>query len=188
MSVRLIRGKMKPKKCKVCAVEFEPVRSFQKACSPKCAISLVESEKVKKRAKVLRKEKKARKEKLKSRSDWLREAQAAVNAYIRARDRDEPCISCGRHHEGQYHAGHYRSVGSAPELRFNELNIWKQCSSCNNYLSGNLIEYRKRLLEKIGQEKLDWLEGQHEPKKYTIEQIREIKALYKLKIKELKDV
>ena len=173
---------MKKKKCKVCWVQFEPTRPLQAACSIDCAIQLANKQKEKKK----QKETRELKAKLKSRADWLREAQAAFNAFIRERDKDLPCISCGRFHQGQWHAGHYRTVGACPELRFNELGCNKQCSVCNNHLSGNLVAYRKNLLIKIGQEKLEWLEGKHEPLKLTIEQIKEIKELYKRKLKELK--
>jgi hypothetical protein len=123
---------------------------------------------------------------VKTRSEWLKEAQAAVNAYVRERDRDLPCVSCGRYHEGQYHAGHYRSVGSCPELRFDVRQIWKQCSACNNYLSGNLINYRAELLRRVGAEVLEWIEGPHEPKRYTIGDLKAIRDDYRQKLKALR--
>lgn len=126
-----------------------------------------------------------RKESLKSRAEWLKDAQAEFNKFIRLRDADLPCISCGRFHQGQYHAGHYLSVGSHPELRFEELNTWRQCMPCNAHLSGNIVNYRKALIEKIGLDKVEWLEGPHEPLKLTIEQIKEIKATYREKCKQL---
>lgn len=126
-----------------------------------------------------REEHKKAKERVKTRGEWLREAQAEFNKYIRLRDHGEPCISCQRHHQGQYHAGHYRTVGSSPELRFEELNVMKQCQPCNNHLSGNLVEYRKNLIKKIGLDKVEWLEGPHDPKHYTIDDIKEIKDKYK---------
>ena len=128
---------------------------------------------------------KEKKEKLKTRGEHAKEAQAAFNAFIRLRDEKDPCISCGRFHNGQYHAGHYRSVGSAPELRFEELNNNKQCAPCNAHLSGNLINYRINLIKKIGLDKVEWLEGPHEPKRYTIEQIQEIKAHYRKQCREM---
>lgn len=118
---------------------------------------------------------------------WLKRAQSAFNAYIRERDSLEPCISCGKHHTGQYHAGHYKTVGAYPELRFEELNCHKQCAPCNNHLSGNLINYRLNLLAKIGEKSLDWLESSHPPKHYTIKEIQAIEALYKEKLKKLKN-
>jgi hypothetical protein len=137
------------------------------------------------KAKRVRKEHRAAKLKLKSRADWLRDAQAAFNRYIRLRDHDKPCISCGRNHQGQWHAGHYRSVGACPELRFEEANVHKQCAPCNDHLSGNIVEYRRGLIERIGIDQVEWLEGNHEAKKYTIEEIKAIKAEYTHKAKEV---
>ena len=140
-----------------------------------------------------RKEKAVRKERIKTKSDHAREAQQAVNAYIRERDKGQPCISCGRMPNFKasiggsgIQAGHYRSVGACPELRFNELNIHVQCYSCNVILSSNAIDYRIGLIKKIGQEAVEWLEGPHEPARYTIEDLKEIKALYRRKLRELK--
>jgi DNA repair exonuclease SbcCD ATPase subunit len=138
-----------------------------------------------KRKKQERKELREAKQRIKSRAEWLKEAQSAVNKYIRLRDADQPCISCSRFHSGQYHAGHYRTVGSCPELRFEEYNIHKQCSACNNHLSGNIINYRINLIRKIGLEKVEWLEGKHEPKHYTIDDLKAIKAKYKTLCREL---
>lgn len=112
-------------------------------------------------------------------------AQKAFNAFIRARDQGQPCISCQRYHSGQYHAGHYKTAGGNPELRFNELNCHLQCAPCNNHLSGNIVEYRKNLIEKIGADKADFLEGPHELKKYTAQDYKEIETYYKAKLKEL---
>lgn len=171
-----------------CGAEFHQYTTLQTKC-PKClAEQAAKKRKARERKEAAekRKEMRAAKEKIKSRGQWAKEAQAAFNRYIRLRDADEPCISCGRHHQGQYHAGHYRSVGSAPELRFEELNNHKQCAPCNSHLSGNLVNYRINLEKKIGDEKLAWLEGPHDPKRYTIEELKEIKALYVAKCKELK--
>lgn len=172
---------MRNKKCKVCKTTFTPARPLQAVCSPSCAI---EKAKVM-RERAAKKEYRAEKEKQKGRDEWIKDAQDAFNAYIRQRDADLPCISCGRHHQGQYHAGHYRTRGAHPELRFNELNVHKQCAPCNDHLHGNLINYRIELIKRIGQDKVDWLEGKHEPAKYTIEQLKAIKTEYTKKRKEL---
>ena len=130
----------------------------------------------------------ALKQKIKSRSEWLDDLQSWVNKFIRLRDKNEPCISCGRYHQGQYHAGHYRSRGACPELRFNEDNIHKQCAPCNNQKSGNAIEYRINLVKKIGIERVEFLERQdHPPLKLTIEEIKEQIKIYKAKCKELEN-
>lgn len=181
----------KPKKCAVrtCRQSFTPKAPFEKWCSHECRLKLaldhLNTEKVQ-RAKIERKEIRAAKERIKTKADHAREAQQAINEWIRLRDADQPCISCGRHHQGQYHAGHYRTVGSNPELRFEPLNIHKQCAPCNNHKSGDIVNYRISLIQRIGQEAVDWLEGPHEPKRYTIEQLQAIKAEYRAKVRELK--
>ena len=120
-------------------------------------------------------------------SYWMKRAQAAFNAWVRERDKDQPCISCGRHHQGQYHAGHFRPAGSNPEIRFEPDNCHKQCSVCNAHLSGNLTMYRQALIEKIGLARVEFLEGPHEPKRYRKEDYQAIEAEYKQKLKELKN-
>ncbi len=126
-----------------------------------------------------------RKQAVRPRSWYLKECQKWFNKFIRLRDSQEPCISCGRHHQGQYHAGHYKTVGAAPELRFEELNCHKQCAPCNNHLSGNIVNYRLSLIKKIGLDKVEWLEGPHKPIKITIDELKELIADYKLKCKEV---
>jgi hypothetical protein len=174
--------KPKPKKCAECRQEFMPYRSTQKVCSPACAQKLAE----KKREKVERAADRQKRESLKTLRDYLKETQIVFNAYIRERDRDMPCISCGRHHTGSYDAGHYRSVGAAPQLRFNEDNCHKQCVPCNQFKSGNAVEYRIRLIGRIGLERVQALESECKPLKITIDEAKQIKALYKAKLKELK--
>ena len=165
----------KPKKCRICKTEYQPFQTTQKVCSPTCALELVKQDNKKK----FDKETKRLKEKIKTRSDWLKEAQQAFNEFVRLRDKYEPCISCGRHHQGQYHAGHYLTVGANPELRFHPFNNNKQCAPCNNHLSGNIVKYRPALIRKIGLAAVEWLEGPHDAQKWTVDEIKEIKAYYK---------
>ena len=180
-----MQGKRVPKakKCKACKEPFTPMNSMAKACSPACAIKLSRENQRKEYDKVTR----ARKKAIKSRSEWLKEAQIEFNKYIRARDSmaGRPCISCQRHHEGQYHAGHYKTVGAHPELRFNEFQVHAQCAPCNNHLSGNIIEYRKGLVERIGLPLVEWLEQDHPPVKYTVDELQWLKAFYKARTKEI---
>ncbi|MGL4271619.1 MAG: recombination protein NinG [Pseudomonas paracarnis] len=192
------RKPAKPKKCRVaaCGASFVPSRMGQAVCSPACA--LIDGPRHAPRARkaladIERKGIKVRKEKLKSRADHLREAQAAVNEYVRLRDAHLPCISCdstpndiGLITGSRWDAGHYRSVGACPELRFEPSNIHRQCVKCNRNLSGNTVEYRIRLVLRIGAEKVAWLEGLHEPCKYTVEEIKAIKAKYRAMTRELK--
>ena len=181
----------RPKKCRVesCRTLFVPARMGQAVCSPACAI--IDAPKNQDRARKAiqqedRRSLRAAKECVKTKGQYMREAQTAFNAWVRERDAELPCVSCGRSHEGQYHAGHYLSVGASPELRFEPLNVHKQCAPCNNHLSGNLVNYRISLPQRIGQEKVDWLEGPHEPRRYTIDELKAITAEYRAKTRELK--
>jgi len=188
----------KPKTCKnpACRASFVPQRLGQAVCSPKCGLAIkdVNQDRARKSlAQVGRADIKVRKEKLKTRADHLREAQAAVNEYVRLRDAHLPCISCDSTPNdndlmtgSRWDAGHYRSVGACPELRFEPLNIHRQCVKCNRNLSGNAVEYRIRLVLRIGAEKVAWLEGLHPACKYTVEEIKAIKAKYRAKTRELK--
>ena len=134
-----------------------------------------------------RKANKSRREELRPRSWYLKEAQKWFNKFIRLRDRDEACVSCDKPNNGmhQRHASHYRSVGACSSMRYNEQNVWASCSVCNNYLSGNLAEYRIRLIDKIGLEQVEWIERQPKTKAWSIEELKEIIQTYKGKCKEL---
>lgn len=186
----MIAKQPRPKTCKnpACGEKFVAQRPGQAVCSYPCGLAIkeVNADKARKAiAEVGRKELRAAKERIKPKGQYMREAQAAFNAWIRARDAAQPCISCGRHHQGQYHAGHYRTVGSSPELRFEPLNVHKQCAPCNNHKSGDIVNYRMSLVLRIGQDKVDWLEGPHEPQRYTVDDLKAIKAEYRAKLKQL---
>lgn len=135
-------------------------------------------------AKVERAETRRRKEAIKTMADLKREAQTALNRWIvQVRDADKPCISCGRHHAGQYHAGHYLSRGAAPQHALNPINVWKQCAPCNTYLHGNQAAYRMRLVELIGLPAVEALESDNAPKKWTREELIAIRDEYRKKLK-----
>jgi Bacteriophage Lambda NinG protein len=172
---------MRTKKCNVCGTKFTPARPLQMVCGWECGVAYGKTQKVKQERKEIREAK----IKAKCRADWMREAQQAFNKFIRLRDDSEPCISCGRFHQGQYHAGHLRSTKAAPELRFSEHNVHKQCSACNTHLSGNILEYRLGLIARYGQSYVDELEGYHAPRKYSIDDLRAIRDEYRAKCREL---
>ena len=185
------RKPAKPKKCRVaaCGASFVPSRMGQAVCSPACALIDGPRHAPKARkalADIERKDIKVRKEKLKSRADHAKDTQQAFTEWVRLRDADLPCVSCGRHHDGQYHAGHYRTVAANPAIRFEPLNVHKQCAPCNNHKSGDIVNYRIELVKRIGAEAVEWLEGPHEPKRYTIEQLKAMTAEYRAKTRELK--
>ena len=183
------------KLCKVCKTKFTPMLSTARVCSPFCALTLARSVrgKAEKVAQVKeRREDKVKREKLKSRSDWIREAQTSLNAWVRARDAGQPCICCGRFSSGattggDWDAGHYRSRGSAPHLRFDERNVHAQLKQCNRYDSGNVVGYRMGLIAKLGLEAVEALEADQRPRKYSIDELKAIKADYAQRVRELRE-
>jgi hypothetical protein len=178
-----LRTTLRERKCVICSEKFKQARAMQKVCGPACAAAHSREE----REKQERVETRARRQSLKTRSDWLKEAQAAFNAWIRERDAALPCISCGRFHQGAYDAGHYRSVGAQPALRFHEDNCHKQCVPCNQHKAGNVVEYRLGLIARIGAERLAFLEQEHAPAKLMVDEIQAIKAHYRAKLRALKE-
>jgi hypothetical protein len=179
-------NKIKPRRCKVCNEIFIPNRPLIPVCSPKCAIEY--SNKLK--ANKAKKEKSILKEKLKTLSDLEAEAKKSFQRYVRLRDKDLPCISCGNQNTNDWAGGHYFSAGMYSGLMFDERNCHKQCNThCNKYLSGNLLEYRKGLIKRFGVEFVEKLESESDQKrnyKYTREELIGKKFKYDLKCKEIK--
>jgi len=82
-------------------------------------------------------------------SQLLKAATKRFNAYIRRRDKNRPCISCGQFKSLQ--AGHFYPAGQYPMLRFNEHNVNGECIHCNYFSGDHLISYRRNLIKKIGE-------------------------------------
>jgi len=184
---------LKQKKCKVCKTLFTPNKPLQAVCSVQCAVGIAEKKKALEHAKERRETAKAdkvKREKLKTRSEYVQEAQYEFNRYIRLRDKGKGCISCGTDCGataigGSGDAGHFRSRGSAPHLRFDERNCHLQCKKCNRYLAGNVANYRIGLIERIGLKAVEELESDQTPAKRSIADLQFIKSVFKIKYKEL---
>lgn len=170
--------------CKKCKKEFEPLYRNGILMSKYCIACLIaKKNNIDKHE--WSKEKKDRLDKLKTHSDWLNELQKVFNTYIRTRDKNKPCISCGQVLIGKYDAGHYFTVGSYPNLRFNEDNVHGQCVACNQHKHGNVAEYAIRLPDRIGQERYNkLLEERNNSLHLSTEDIKELIKKYKQKIKE----
>lgn len=188
---------MKPRKCAnpECRTEFTPAFSTtQKVCKWQCGLAIKDANHDKARKAIAsqeRAEHRQAKEKVKTRSQHMQECQIAFNAYIRMRDMlaGYCCISSGRPLDWSGNAtdaGHYRSVGSAPHLRFDERNCHAQSKQDNRFLSGNAVDYRIGLIARIGLEAVEELEADQSTRKYTIDDLKAIKAHYRAKVRELK--
>ena len=174
---------LKPKTCKICSKQFNPISSLAKACSPACAVQYAKKVRADKQAKA----DKIHLEEMKTLPQLRKECQQVFNKFIRLRDWGQPCISCGTPHTGaanSFDAGHYRSVGSSPEVRFDPRNVSGQCKKCNRY-GFDSASYRAELVRRIGLDEVEALEADRTPKHYTKEQIRALTIHYKQRCKEL---
>lgn len=175
-------------RCKSCKEIFDPVYFNQKFCMSydSCITAHIEYAK-KETAKQWKKRKRKLKEELKTISDYHKEAQFWFNKVIRERDKNQPCISCGVTLKGKkFDAGHYYSQGGHSSVRYNFYNVFGQCTRCNRELSGNLIEYRKGLLKRIGEQKLEMLEIlAHQERSYTIDELKQKIKNYKRDYKDM---
>lgn len=185
----------KPKKCKAkgCGRLFEPRNSMHCVCGPACASIHVRAKKEQAETKArqaARRADRAKRESLKTRSDWIKDAQREFNRYVRLRDARLPCICCGLplgagEVGGGYDCGHYRSVGSAPHLRFDERNAHAQRKQCNRYGAGRAVDYRLGLIGRLGPEVVAAIESDQTPKHYTIPDLIAIRDKYRAMTKQL---
>lgn len=131
-----------------------------------------------------KKTKKKMQENLETIQDLVKAAQIVFNKYIRLRDKHELCISC-KQIPKKSNAGHFYNANNHWNVRFDENNVHLQCEHCNTFLSGNLIEYRSNLINKIGLEQLTLLEAKAmKTRKFTKDELKEIINTYKKKIKQ----
>lgn len=121
------------------------------------------------------------------------EARFWFNKWTRLRDADKPCISCGAPppnlsglHAGR-DCGHFRSVGSAGHLRYTEDNVAAQCVHCNQHLAGNYTGFRKGQIERIGVQRIEELENDNRPEKWTRDGVRTIRDTYRARCKQFKE-
>jgi hypothetical protein len=187
----------KKHKCAVraCRAEFVRPAPFVVWCSPECGAVLAMTKLDKQKAAATRAERKADKEKLakfKRKPDHVADCQKAFNAWVRFRDRFEPCIDCGKHASGNaltggaYDAGHYLSRGSHPHLRFDERNVFKQLKGCNRPGGTTAASFRAGVVARIGLTAVEALEVDQESRHYSVDDLIALTAHYKQKLKELK--
>lgn len=179
---------MRTRRCSLCRKKIEAGSAIIGSLRAFCCIEhLVEysrsatAQKMVSREK--RKETKKRKEGLKTNSERTKDAQKAFNRFVRIRDAGKPCVCCGRSqgdlkHGGAVDAGHYRSRGSAPNLKFNLFNCHSQLAYCNRYQSGNVIGYRNGLIDRIGLDRIERLEADNSPRKFDAEYLDRVKKIF----------
>lgn len=175
---------LKTRKCANCSTPFRPFSSLVKWCGPECGAALGLKKLEKARAREAS-EHRAKLADSKPLSHWIDLTESVVHRYIHARDRGLPCISCGTTRTVRWECGHYLSKGARPEIRFVTDNLALQCHRCNVQLSGNQAKYRIGLVERIGEQRVQDLEGPHPPAKYTREALKEIRRFFAAMTREL---
>lgn len=201
------------KRCKNpdCREWFHPAFQNQSWCCADCGTVIALAKREKDRQNAIRAAERRRKDEaqqerrslkvrklaLKPDRHFKKQAQDAFNKFIRIRDNNQPCISCGETnppdlHGGQWDCGHFKTVGAHPELRFEELNAYRQCKSCNAGSSKYPAkaatvakQYEENLIERVGQETVDWLNGPHEMTNHRRDDFIRIRDEYREKTRQL---
>ncbi len=176
------------KKCRICKNPFQPrFNNLEKVCwnvDCKTSEAMMRLEKLKENeSKNQRKRLNQMKVELMTAQQWVIKAQGVFNKFIRLRDINKGCVSCGVSlQDKKFDAGHFYNANNHWALRFNEFNVHGQCVRCNRDLHGNLLEYRKRIIQRIGEIGLNALEEQaNETRKFTRDELIEIYTKYKAK-------
>ena len=96
------------------------------------------------------------------------------------------CITCGkRYHIKLLQAGHFISGRHNANL-FSEKGCHTQCYNCNINLRGNILEYRRQIIQRCGEGADTRLEDEAQQiKKFTPQELIDLEGYYKNKIKEL---
>lgn len=202
MTLRRTPMTKKPGKCKHCRRRLEQLgqRIHEDCVDPWLLANhdanKAKAERKKKRAAALAKKQERAQDRAKRASferipDLIAAADKEFASYIRERDRQAgyACISSGRPLDwtgNQVDAGHYRSRGAASHLRYNEDNCHAQSKHDNRHLGGNIVQYRINLIARIGLARVEALEADNTPHKWTYDELRAIRDQYKAKAKVLK--
>ncbi|ECD3895803.1 recombination protein NinG [Salmonella enterica subsp. enterica serovar Gloucester] len=188
--------------CKICKEKFIPKYPNIWWCCPEHGAELAVKMRTRQREKQAAKEKRERarqqkaqrkvwrerKARIKPLTHWINLTQRTVNDLRRETclANGDCCISCGTHSVMVWHAGHYRTTAAAGQLRFEPDNIWLQCDACNVHKSGNIERYRVNLVKKIGEARVQKLENNNTPHRWTVEELAEIRAAARAGLRELK--
>lgn len=180
------------RKCKVCGKEISSysqsknVLEKQKLCSVDCATEFAKARVYYDRGvKAKQTLDRVQRSESKKRTSPLVKAQDAFNLYIRVRDRNKECISCGKPLIN-FDAGHYKGVGARPNLRYNTLNVHGQCRGCNHNVKTAHIttrQYRTRLIDRLGIEIVERLDLDHSTNHYTKDDLERIARIFRKKAK-----
>ncbi len=180
---------MKDKICKVCKEKFTPVQFAQAVCGYKCAMVHSYTLRKQKEQKEWKQEKAVLKEKLKTLSQYEAEAKISFQKWVRLRDKNQNCISCGINDTELFDGGHFKKAEIYSGVIFDPNNCHKQCRKCNRFLGGNELNYRQGLILRYGIEYTDAIEkkaNETRNYKFTKEELIAKKMQFDILIKEIK--
>ena len=176
--------KRRQRTCVMCSTKYRPDRDGQLVCGLSCALRHAKARRTAKEAK-------ARRQDAVPTITLKNRAQSAFNAYIRERDRVRLrgcCVSCGTS-EGVMHCGHYRTRQAAPQLAMGGLlaclNARLQCAQCNNFKSGNVVQYRKAQQQILDPAQLDRVEHNNDTVKRSREWYLRCADIYRRRLRHL---
>jgi len=165
-------------------IKIECIKAFNEQLKSK-----QEKERQKKINQIKRQHQKEKKEwhnKNDSYAKRLGKVKAIFQKWIRLRDKNEPCISCGIVETNLWDGGHFLKAELYSGLIFHEMNCNKQCRKCNFFLDGNELNYREGLIKKIGENNVILLENSKDfnrEYRYSNEELEAIKEKYSSLIK-----
>lgn len=79
----------------------------------------------------------------------MKKADTWFSKFIRERDKDKPCITCGKHTDKK-DCGHFMSR-RFQSTRYDEKNAHGQCEKCNRFQYGNQYEHALMIDKMYGQ-------------------------------------
>ena len=180
----------RPKKCAWCGKPFTPKRIGQKCGSVSCSLAHTRAQAAREAHRAPRKPGAGKAPT--DRRTALKRCQIAFNAFIRERDKHQPCITCGTYNPGGdprggvWDCGHYLTTGAHPEKRFMPDNAARQCVSCNRHRSGAQKEYREALIRRIGLARVEAVEAPEPPAKWTVDDLNRMAADFRRRVREMK--
>ena len=161
-----------------------PAKPLQKYCTIKCVPKkTVKAKPVKAKEPTAPRQKPAKEP---NRIDYVRILQIVFNQYIRLRDANKRCVSCGKINDGRFDAGHFFPVSTHQQLRFDERNVHGQCRECNSHKSGNFAAYEKGLIYRLGEKTVTDLRAANNQQKLCETELKELIKKYKEKISQLR--
>ena len=125
--------------------------------------------------------------------DKINQLDSIFSQFIRLRDSKAygfeyfQCISCGAVLPFDHaDCGHYIKRSNMA-TRFDEDNCHSQCITCNRFRQGNVENFRRNLVKKIGEDKVEELERKGRGiAKFSSGDIEEMIKVYKEKVKKMK--